>query len=131
MSVFGNLGGMVGNLVEQHGGAQAILSQLLNQMGGVQGVLGKLQQAGLGDEVSSWLGTGPNQSVTPEAIGDALGHGKLGEMASKLGVPQDQLSQMIAHTLPGLIDRISPNGTAQPHLLQDGSAPASPIAPGS
>ena len=131
MSIFGNLGGVLGNLLEQHGGAQAVLSEVFNDLGGVQGVAGKLQQAGLGDQVSSWLGTGPNQPVTPDAIGNAIGHGKLGEIAAKLGMPQDQLSQMIAQALPGLIDRISPHGIAQPHLMQDGAAAASPLDPAS
>ena len=129
MSIFGSLGGMVGNLFDQYGGPQAVLTQVLNQMGGVQGVLQKLQQAGLGGQVSSWLGNGPNEPVSPEAIGNAIGHGKIGEMATKLGIPPDQLSQMIAHALPGLIDRISPNGTVQPHLLQPGATASSPLDP--
>ncbi len=129
MSIFGSLGGMLGNLFEQYGGPQVVLTQVLNQMGGVQGVLQKLQQAGLGGQVSSWLGNGPNEPVSPEAIGNAIGHSKIGDMATKLGIPPDQLSQMIAHALPGLIDRISPNGTVQPHMLQPGGTAASPLDP--
>ena len=78
MSVFGGLGGMLGNLFDQYGGPQVVLTQVLNQMGGVQGVLQKLQQAGLGGQVSSWLGSGPNEPVSPEAIGNAIGHSKIG-----------------------------------------------------
>ena len=129
MSIFGGLGGMLGNLFDQYGGPQVVLTQVLNQMGGVQGVLQKLQQAGLGGQVSSWLGNGPNEPVTPDAIGNAIGRSKIGEMATKLGVPPDQLSQMIAHALPGLIDRISPNGTVQPHMLQPGATADSPLDP--
>lgn len=131
MSIFGNLGGVLGNLFAPYGGPQAVLSQALGEMGGVQGVIGKLQQAGLGDQVSSWLGKGPNQPVTPDAIGSALGHGKLGEVAAKLGIPQDQLSELIAHALPSLVDRISPHGMAEPHLMQGGAATVSPLDPAS
>ena len=130
MSIFGNLGGMLGGLVEQYGGPQAIVGQVMNEMGGVQGVLGKLQQAGLGSQVQSWLGNDPKQPITPEQISGALGHGKLGEIAASLGIPQDQLSQVVAHALPALIDRISPNGTAQPHLMQ-GDPDSPPAAPAS
>lgn len=128
MSIFGSLGGMLGGLVEQYGGPQAIASQALNQMGGVQGVLAKLQQAGLGGQVQSWLGNDPNQPISADDITGALGHGKLGELASSIGIPQDQLSQVLAHALPGLIDKISPNGTPQEHLLADtpGMAPPDP-----
>lgn len=129
MSIFGSLGGMLGNLFDQYGGPQVVLTQVLNQMGGVQGVLQKLQQAGLGGQVSSWLGNGSNEPVSPEAIGNAIGHSKIGEMATKLGIPPDQLSQMIAQALPGLIDRISPNGTVQPHMLHPGATAASPLDP--
>ncbi len=129
MGIFGDLGGLLGHLFEPHGGSQAVLSQVLEEMGGVQGAIGKLQKAGLGDQVSSWLGRGPNQPVTPDAIGDAFGRSKLGEIAAKLGVPPDHLSHMIAQALPGLIDRISPFGIAQPHLLQYGAAEASRLDP--
>jgi uncharacterized protein YidB (DUF937 family) len=129
MGIFSDLGGLLGHLFEPQGGFRVVLSQVLEEVGGVQGAIGKLQEAGLGDQVSSWLGTGPNQPVTPDAIADALGRSKLGEIAAKLGIPQDQLSHMIAQALPGLIDRISPYGIAQPHLLQDGAATASPLDP--
>ncbi len=130
MSIFGNLGGLVGNLVNQYGGAEGMAGQVLNQMGGVQGVLDKLQQAGLGNQVSSWLGTGPNQPVSADDIGNALGHGTLGNVASKFGIPSDQLSQVIAHALPGLVDKLSPNGQLQPHLMDQGAADgAAPLNP--
>ncbi len=132
MSLFGNLGGLLGNLLDQYGGPQAVLGQVFNQMGGVPGVLAKLQQAGLGGQVASWLGTGQNQPVSPEEIGNALGHGPLANVASRLGMSPDQLSQAIAHALPGLVDKLSPHGTLQPHLLDSGAADgASPLNPAS
>lgn len=132
MSLLGGLGGMLGNLLDQYGGPQAVATQVLNQLGGVQGVLDKLRQAGLGGQVSSWLGDGANQPVSPEEIGGALGHGPLADIAARIGMTPDQLNQAIAHTLPGLIDRISPNGQVQPHLLDGGAAEgASPLDPAS
>jgi uncharacterized protein YidB (DUF937 family) len=131
MSILGNLGSLVGNFVEQHGGAEAMVQQALQQAGGVQGIVGKLQQAGYGDQVQSWLGAGPNQPVTPEGIAQAIGHGKIGEMAAQYGVQPDQVSGLLAKVLPGLIDRISPNGTVEPHLLQGGAAAGSPLDPAS
>lgn len=131
MSIFGNLGGMLGNLIEQHGGTEAILQQALQQAGGVEGIVGKLRQAGYGDAVQSWLGAGPNQPVTAEGVAQAIGHGRLGEMAAQYGLQPDQLSGLLAKVLPGLIDRISPNGTLQPHLLQGSGGTAAPLAPAS
>ncbi len=131
MSILGSLGGLVGNFVEQHGGAEALAQQALQQAGGVQGVVGKLRQAGYGDQVDSWLGAGPNQAVTPDGIAQAIGHGTIGEMAARYGVQPDQLSGLLAKVLPGLIDRISPSGTVQPHLLQSDDPASSPADPAS
>lgn len=122
MSIFGNLGGMLGNLLDQYGGPEAIAGQVLTQMGGVQGVVAKLQQAGFGSQVSSWLGTGENEPITPEAIANSLGHGQLADMASKIGISPDQLTAALSHALPGLVDKLSPNGQLQPHLADGGSA---------
>lgn len=131
MSIFGNLGGMVGDFVEQHGGAEAMAQNALQQAGGLQGIVGKLQSAGYGDQVQSWLGAGPNQPVTADGIAQAIGHGKLGEIAQGYGVSPDQVSSLLAHVLPGLVDRLSPNGILQPHLAQTGSAQGSPFDPAS
>lgn len=114
MSIFGDLGGMVGKLVAQHGGTEAILQDAIQGAGGLDGVVGKLRQAGYGDQVQSWLGSGPNQPVTPEGVAQAIGHGRIGAMAAQYGVQPDQLSGMLAKVLPGLIDRLSPHGTLTP-----------------
>jgi uncharacterized protein YidB (DUF937 family) len=114
MSIFGNLGGMLGDFVAEHGGTEAILQQALQQAGGVEGIVGKLRQAGYGDEVQSWLGAGPNQPITADGVARAIGHGQLGLMASRFGLQPDQLSGLLAKVLPGLIDRLSPDGTLAP-----------------
>ena len=131
MSIFGNIGGMLGDFMEQHGGAEAMAQNALQQAGGVQGIVGKLRSAGYGDQVQSWLGAGPNQPISADGIAQAIGHGKLGEMAQHYGVQPEQLSGLLAHVLPGLVDRLSPNGAVEPHHAQGGPAPASPPDPAS
>ena len=123
MSILGNLGSMLGGFVAEHGGAEALLQQALQQAGGVEGIVAKLRQAGYGDAVQSWLGAGPNQPVTAEGIAQALGQGRIGEMAAQYGMKPEQVSGLLAKVLPGIIDRLSPNGTVEPHLLQGGTAP--------
>ena len=122
MSILGNLGSMLGGFVAEHGGAEALLQQALQQAGGVEGIVAKLRQAGYGDAVQSWLGAGPNQPVTAEGIAQALGQGRIGEMAAQYGMKPEQVSGLLAKVLPGIIDRLSPNGTVEPHLLQGGPA---------
>ena len=69
--------------------------------------------------------------MTADGIARAIGHGKLGEVAQRYGVPPDQLSGLLAHVLPGLVDRMSPDGTVDPRLAQGGTASASPLDPAS
>src|SRR6188472_2445332 len=40
-------------------------------LGGLGGLLKQFQQNGFGDAINSWVGTGPNKSVTPDQISKA------------------------------------------------------------
>jgi uncharacterized protein YidB (DUF937 family) len=100
----------------QTGGASDVITgvvQTLNgQPGGLGGVLDSLQRAGLGEAVSSWIGTGPNASVTGETLQSALGSGVVQDLASKLGISPTDASSHLAGLLPGIVDHLTPNGAA-------------------
>ena len=87
-----------------------LVSTLLNNAGGLQGLLAKLQSAGLGEAAKSWVGTGANQPVNPEQLGEALGPDLMGVIAAQLGGNQAQASTTLADLLPGLIDQLTPQG---------------------
>ena len=79
-------------------------------LGGLGGLLAQLQQAGLDDIVRSWVGTGENKPVHPDALGDALGKNAVTQMADKAGCnPNDRLTQL-AKALPGIIDKLTHDG---------------------
>ena len=101
-----------------------LAQQLLQEEGGLQGLVAQLQQAGLGDQVSSWLGTGANLPVSPDQIRDAIGGDMLANLAGQVGLSTEAASQSIADYLPQLVDRLSPNGALQgdDQLLQQGMA---------
>jgi len=91
------------------------------QHGGLDGVLNKLSQAGFGDQVQSWIGTGANLPISPDALQQALGPGRLEDMARQAGLPVDQLKAELSQHLPGIIDKLSPNGHLPDNpLLQQG-----------
>ncbi|HEY0182618.1 MAG TPA: YidB family protein [Rhodopila sp.] len=80
------------------------------QPGGVAGLVSAFEQAGLGHIVQSWIGTGPNQPVSPSQLQSALGENQVQSMASQSGMaPNDFLSQLSQH-LPTAVDRMTPNG---------------------
>lgn len=79
--------------------------------GGLQGLLMKLQQSGMGAQVNSWLGRGPNDPITAEDIRKVLGDQHVQEIAQKLGVPADQVAALLSKLLPEAVDKASPEGT--------------------
>lgn len=87
-----------------------IVGALMNSSGGLSGILSKLQQSGLGDAAASWVGNGSNQQVSPAALGSALGPDLMGMIARQLGGNQEQAAGTMADLLPGLIDRLTPQG---------------------
>ena len=92
--------------------AKAALSLLGSQGGtsGLGGVLSSLQSNGLGDAVSSWLSTGANKPVSAEQVHSALGTEKVQQFATQAGLSGTEASAALAGLLPGLVDKLSPNG---------------------
>lgn len=89
---------------------QSSLNSLLEQNGGMQGLMEKFQQGGLGDVFSSWVGTGSNLSISPEQIQSVLGSEQVQAIASRLGLDVSQISSLFANYLPGIVDKLTPNG---------------------
>jgi uncharacterized protein YidB (DUF937 family) len=118
----GGLGGLLGGLLggQQGGGAgMAALIPLVtgmlangSQQGGLGGLMEKFQQAGMGDQMASWVGKGENLPINADQISSVLGSGAIGDIASKLGVGQGEAGGMLAQVLPGLIDKLTPDGQA-------------------
>ncbi len=65
----------------------------------------------MGDEVSSWVGTGANQAVDPQALGKALGPDTVNQLAGKTGLDVGSLLPMLATALPSVINAATPDGT--------------------
>ncbi|HMA32448.1 MAG TPA: YidB family protein [Casimicrobiaceae bacterium] len=113
--VLGNLmGGLLGGQQPQGAQAQSPLLQmalqLLQQNGGIQGVLAKFEQAGLGAQAQSWIGTGQNQPVDANAISQIFGQGQLGQIAQQLGLTHEQVAGQLAQVLPQVVDKLTPQG---------------------
>jgi uncharacterized protein YidB (DUF937 family) len=72
--------------------------------------LKKLEQAGLADQTKSWVGTGQNQPVSPGQLGSALGPNIIKTVSQMTGISEDQLTKQLSQFLPGLVDKLTPNG---------------------
>jgi uncharacterized protein YidB (DUF937 family) len=84
--------------------------QMLQQSGGLQGLLQQMQQAGFGDQVQSWIGTGQNQPISADALSRIFGEGPLGGIAQQLGMSRQDAAGGLAQTLPEVVDRMTPQG---------------------
>ena len=90
-----------------------VVMQMLSgngQAGGLAGLVKTFQEKGLGDQMASWIGTGENQPVSSDQIKTALGDEQLGQIASQLGMDQNQAAGGLAAMLPQVIDKLTPNG---------------------
>jgi uncharacterized protein YidB (DUF937 family) len=96
--------------IPQASAPQANAGQDAGSLGGLGGLLAQLQAAGLDKVVKSWVGTGQNQPVQPDALGDALGKKTVTQMADKAGCSKDDLLAQLSAALPGLIDKLTHDG---------------------
>lgn len=90
--------------------AQPLLQQIQSS-GGLNAVLGKLQQAGLGDQVNSWLGQGGNESVDADKLAEAIGEDRIETLSAESGMSPDEVKSGLSQILPGLVDKMSPSGS--------------------
>jgi outer membrane protein OmpA-like peptidoglycan-associated protein/uncharacterized protein YidB (DUF937 family) len=80
---------------------------------GFAGFIQRLRRGGLGQQVSSWVGTGPNEPVTPEQIEQSLGADTVERVAARAGVPPGTSRTVLAFLIPKVVDLATPDGTVQ------------------
>ena len=116
----GLLDGLIGGAV----GAEmvTVVNQLIQQHGGLPGIVSQLQQQGLGATVNSWIGTGPNQPISPEQVHQSFDPELMRELAAKTGLTPQDLAQRLSQVLPQVIEELRQIAEA----LNTG-APISPI----
>lgn len=104
-------GGMLGG-----GNANPLVKAIVSlldknsSIGGLEGLIQSFQRNGLTDIVNSWVGTGQNLPISSDQIKQGLGSDLVGQLASKTGLSADAASSQLANLLPGLIDKLTPDG---------------------
>ena len=114
----GLLDQLKGVIAEKLGGSSNVNDMLEHAMnlinnpatGGLAGLVEAFKNKGLGDIMSSWIGTGENKSISPAQILQALGSEKIQQIAEKVGISKDSASQHLSELLPQIIDKLTPNG---------------------
>jgi len=111
-NVLNNLGAGAG--AEQSGQtaglAGPVLELLSNREGGISGLVQSFEQNGLSHIVSSWIGSGANLPISTEQVQQVLGSEHVEALAEKAGISPGAASSQLAELLPGIIDKLTPNG---------------------
>ena len=119
----GGLGGLGGlgsggsSLGGLGGGKGALMAMLLpmamqwvKRSGGVSSVLDRFQQKGYSQQAASWVSTGENESIAPQAINQVVGSDELSRLSQQLGVGADDVASGMAHILPQVVSHLTPQG---------------------
>jgi uncharacterized protein YidB (DUF937 family) len=105
------LGGLAGGNQAQSGNLLLqVALLLLQQNGGLEGVLNRFRQGGLGQQADSWVGTGQNMNISTNELQQIFGSSTLRDLASQLGMPEEQAGSTMAQVLPELINQLTPQG---------------------
>jgi uncharacterized protein YidB (DUF937 family) len=104
-------GAVKGSQGQEEGLVEGVMGLLTNQeTGGLGGLVQAFNQKGLGDVISSWVGTGNNDAITPEQVQEVLGGDVIKQLSEKSGISVDAAKAQLAELLPGLIDKVTPEG---------------------
>jgi len=90
--------------------AMDFLSSGSGSGGGLESVVSALRSGGLGDAVSSWLGSGDNLAISPKDLQSTLGDDTIAKFAEQAGIGGSEASAVLAGILPQIVDKLSPDG---------------------
>ena len=117
MGLLDRLGQAAGGLLGGEGGdtnplLQAVMGLLdkNSPAGGLDGLIQALKQNGLSDIVNSWIGTGPNLPISSDQMKQGLGPDLITQLATTAGLNPEVVSSRLTTLLPGLIDKLTPDG---------------------
>jgi len=106
---------------QQAGLLKAVIEMLQDkQTGGLNGLIESFQQKGLGDIISSWIGTGQNMPISPEQVKDGLGNVRLEQVASLAGMSTDDVAAKLSEHLPDWVNKLTPEGKVDGEMLDQG-----------
>ena len=96
----------------QHASALGAILSYINspQVGGLAGLQRMFQQGGLGNIMSSWIGSGQNLPVSASQLQGVLHGGAFEQAAQQAGIDSSSLTSIMSTLLPHLVDKLTPNG---------------------
>jgi uncharacterized protein YidB (DUF937 family) len=105
---------VLGMLSNRGGGVTAPLSGGGGGIGGLGGLLQQLTQNGYGREADSWVGTGANEPLPPQAWSKVLAPEQLSAIAAQAGISEDEARHGLSQLVPEVVDHLTPQGQLPP-----------------
>jgi uncharacterized protein YidB (DUF937 family) len=104
-------GGVLGRLGGLLGGASAgsVLSD------GLGTLIDRFRQNGHGQTADSWVKTGPNQTLPPDQLEQAIGPDVLNTLSRHTGLSREELLSRLTRELPAAVDKLTPDGRLPTH----------------
>jgi len=97
----------------------ALIQVIQNKFGGLGSFIQTLNQSGLGDLISSWIGTGHNKSISEGEVIRGFGKENIHELSEKTGMPESDTVKKLSTTLPEIVDKLTPDGILPRGNLMD------------
>jgi uncharacterized protein YidB (DUF937 family) len=88
----------------------AVISAVGMHPEGLAGIVRQFHDAGLGQLVDSWIGTGTNLPATVEQIENGLGAITLRAIARRADMTEADAASRLTTLLPRMIDTLTPEG---------------------
>jgi uncharacterized protein YidB (DUF937 family) len=116
-SILGRLGS--GNQTQSGNLLLQLALSMLQQNGGLEGILGKFREGGLSQQADSWVGTGQNMNISADQLQQVFGSSTIGDLASRLGMSEQQAGSEMAQLLPEVINSLTPEGRVPENSNED------------
>lgn len=99
------LGDKAGSLVS------SLLGAIANPAnGGFGGFINRFREAGMGDTVDSWIGSGDNAPITDEQVAAGFGDETIDSIAEQSGVERSKAVSALGMMTPRVVDALTPDG---------------------
>ena len=69
-----------------------------------------MKNKGLQDKLSSWIGTGSNESISENEITNVLGEEMIGKLSKETNLDNEELVKQLTAILPVVVDKLTPEG---------------------
>ncbi len=104
----GSLGSVLGGMFGQGGAGGGAGGNVLGSL------VERFTQRGYGAQAASWVGTGENQPLPPQALDEVFGEQALQQIAQQAGVGIDDARSGLSQLLPEVVDHFTPQGELPP-----------------